>query len=435
MGSACPFIFGVNLSVCSTNWSGYAAVGDQESVSAVHGSWVVPGASCPTTGETFAAFWVGIDGYNSSTVEQVGTDSDCVDGTPVYYAWYEFYPNSSVTIDAVNVSVGDRITAGVVFDNSTRDFAAYIKSSGGGVGSVSQAVPGAMRTSAEWVVEAPKFCVSTGCSSTTLTGFGTVEFGSPGQDNATIGGRTGPMGSFPDVAITLMTHCSSGSNICTGPVLAEPALFGPDRSGFQVGRGGTFVSAACLPPDPAVGSRTVCQAKVEGEYVAYGVVTWSTSGVGAFSRRSCRLLNGSCAVAYTPTRVGGASSSGFIVMTASYAGDGYNLPSFGATDLGVAQRASKTLVVCVSAPRSEGVPRTIRCTAIVTGYKPSGTVDWSETTGTAQVSLSSGSCDLVRGRCTIVVTSSTAGTVTLVASYCGDQNNGGSWGESSLILH
>ena len=26
------------------------------------------------------------------TVEQTGTDSDCNGGSPVYYAWYEFYP-------------------------------------------------------------------------------------------------------------------------------------------------------------------------------------------------------------------------------------------------------------------------------------------------------------------------------------------------------
>jgi len=33
------------------------------------------------------------DTFNSTSVEQLGTDSDCDSGTPSYYAWYEMYPN------------------------------------------------------------------------------------------------------------------------------------------------------------------------------------------------------------------------------------------------------------------------------------------------------------------------------------------------------
>src|SRR5262245_47089269 len=68
----------------STNWSGYAVTGPNGSVSDVKASWYVPTASCPPSPNQYASFWVGIDGYSSNTVEQIGTDSDCQNGTPVY---------------------------------------------------------------------------------------------------------------------------------------------------------------------------------------------------------------------------------------------------------------------------------------------------------------------------------------------------------------
>jgi hypothetical protein len=88
----------------STNWSGYAvSAGSGTSsgpaasngVSLVQASWTVPTAKSSST-TTYSAAWVGIDGYNSSTVEQIGTDSDYIAGKgggPQYYAWIELYPN------------------------------------------------------------------------------------------------------------------------------------------------------------------------------------------------------------------------------------------------------------------------------------------------------------------------------------------------------
>jgi hypothetical protein len=53
------------------------------SVTAVHGSWLVPTATCDGRPQNSgASFWVGIDGYTSATVEQTRTDSDCSKGTP-----------------------------------------------------------------------------------------------------------------------------------------------------------------------------------------------------------------------------------------------------------------------------------------------------------------------------------------------------------------
>jgi hypothetical protein len=78
----------------STNWSGYAASGAPGSFTNVAATWTQPAVSC-TSQNTYSSYWVGLDGYNSSTVEQIGTEADCTNGAPRYYAWYETYPRPS----------------------------------------------------------------------------------------------------------------------------------------------------------------------------------------------------------------------------------------------------------------------------------------------------------------------------------------------------
>src|SRR5437879_336113 len=73
----------------SSNWSGYATTGN--TYYDVRGSWTQPAVSCSADETAYASFWLGIDGYTTYTVEQIGTDADCVNGTPTYYAWYEMY--------------------------------------------------------------------------------------------------------------------------------------------------------------------------------------------------------------------------------------------------------------------------------------------------------------------------------------------------------
>ena len=72
--------------VTSSNWSGYAVQSASQFTDA-KGSWVQPAATCSTNSAQYSSFWVGIDGYSSDSVEQLGTDSDC-DGRnrPSYYA-------------------------------------------------------------------------------------------------------------------------------------------------------------------------------------------------------------------------------------------------------------------------------------------------------------------------------------------------------------
>jgi hypothetical protein len=104
-------------STTSTNWSGYVLTGGTGAFSSVSSSWTEPAASC-SSGTQYAAFWVGLDGYNSNSVEQTGTDSDCSGGTPDYYGWYEMYPADPVYFTNP-VAPGDSLSASVTVSGTS----------------------------------------------------------------------------------------------------------------------------------------------------------------------------------------------------------------------------------------------------------------------------------------------------------------------------
>lgn len=99
--------FGAN----SGTWAGWVAAGHHTSVSA---SWRQPSVTCSAHETSDSAFWVGLDGYGSQSVEQVGTQSGCADGHPFYSAWTEFYPAPAV-VASVPVRPGDAMRATVAF--------------------------------------------------------------------------------------------------------------------------------------------------------------------------------------------------------------------------------------------------------------------------------------------------------------------------------
>lgn len=156
----------------SENWSGYAVTGSD--FTKAEGSWTIAEVDCTATPNTYSAFWVGIDGYSSDTVEQTGTIAYCSGTRPVYYAWYEFYPAGSVEITSVPVSPGNKISASVSY--SGEEFTVTITNeSTGRSHSQSARVAGAKRSSAEWIAEAP--CCTTSGGILPLSDFGTAHFG------------------------------------------------------------------------------------------------------------------------------------------------------------------------------------------------------------------------------------------------------------------
>ena len=190
----------------STNWAGYAVTGPTDSVTHVAGSWVEPKVKGPCSGtDTYASFWVGIDGYSSTTVEQIGTDSDCSAGSPQYYAWYEFYPANSVNI-AMTIHPGNKISASVAFSGGTFT----LKISDDTLGTTftkTGKVASAQRDSAEWIVETPEIC-SPSCRLAQLTDFGTIHWTS---DVATVSGVAGAIGNFSAVHKIILVKSSNHS--------------------------------------------------------------------------------------------------------------------------------------------------------------------------------------------------------------------------------
>lgn len=168
-GSGCPLA--TTQCMASYNWAGYAVCEPlskclngsavPSTVTDVKGTWVVPavfgasGSTCPDSQKTWfdASVWIGIDGFTSQTVEQTGTSSDCFYGHVFYYAWYEFYPNPSVTISNIVVKPGNTMTAEVSysagqFKVTITDVTTSMTNS-----SAPTTVPGADMNSAEWIVE------------------------------------------------------------------------------------------------------------------------------------------------------------------------------------------------------------------------------------------------------------------------------------------
>lgn len=154
----------------SLNWSGYAAItgcsGSPNptygTVTAVSGSWTVPAVAANINGDTFSSTWVGIDGYNNSTVEQIGTEQDVINGSQSNYAWFDLYPAGTQEIEGFPVNVGDVIEGSVRYlgvEDGNDVFRLTIKNlTQGKKFSIVQQTPTgipAHRSSAEWIVEAP----------------------------------------------------------------------------------------------------------------------------------------------------------------------------------------------------------------------------------------------------------------------------------------
>jgi hypothetical protein len=82
----------ITITLPSDIYAGYEAVARGGGFTEVKGDWVQPSAICSEEENSVAAFWVGLGG--SSTLEQTGTVSMCLNGKPVYYAWYELFGRS-----------------------------------------------------------------------------------------------------------------------------------------------------------------------------------------------------------------------------------------------------------------------------------------------------------------------------------------------------
>ena len=249
-------------------------------MSAVYGSWIVPTVSGSSSGKTYSAVWVGIDGSSDSTVEQIGTEQDVVNGTPVYSAWWEMYSTGNQQpeqpISSMTIEPGDSITASVQYITSgtyAGDFYLSIVDTSRANDSFSTyesssatQSPSALRTSAEWIVEAP----SVGSGVADLANFGSVTFTNA---TAVINGVSGPIdsSSWQSEAINMVSSngvaydtTSVLTNSGTSFVVTYDSTAGaavqkhnesPSRPDFRAAHGGTPSSGVKIH-SPALGGHS-----------------------------------------------------------------------------------------------------------------------------------------------------------------------------------
>ena len=156
----------------STNWSGYALTGSSGAYRSVSASWTVPAVTC-SSGNRYASFWVGLDGYGSRarSVEQTGTDADCTGRKAEYNGWYEIYPAEPVYF-RTKVMPGDHLTASVKFHGAGTFTLVLTDSTRGWSHTVTKNETGLARSSAEVITEAP----SSTKGVLPLADFGTIRF-------------------------------------------------------------------------------------------------------------------------------------------------------------------------------------------------------------------------------------------------------------------
>jgi YVTN family beta-propeller protein len=198
--SSIGIVYGTEESI----WSGYALTASYASVTDVNGSWIVPGIAgdCSLTNfNHFSSSWIGIDGFGTNTVEQIGTNTDCGTlGITSISAWYEFYPQPQIGISK-SVYAGDKMDAqikytGGMFVMTLTDLTQRWTFSTSGN------LTDAGRSTAEWITERTSVCNIFGVCYLSLTDFGNQYWGSvytgAQLDSATISGVSGTMGSFTE---------------------------------------------------------------------------------------------------------------------------------------------------------------------------------------------------------------------------------------------
>jgi Peptidase A4 family len=243
--------------VSSSNWAGYAVSEPDLHLRRVAGTWVQPAVTCTPGQRRYSVFWVGLGGFHSTSnaLEQIGTQVDCSSlGEAVYSAWYELVPAPPVHID-LRVPAGDTLSASVTVSGHAVKLYLADRTSGAHFARKVHADQVDV-SSAEWIVEAPSSCDSTGCQPLPLANFGSASFG--GANATTTAGHQGVIAdpSWAATPITLSPYANDG----IGASLALPGSSAAAVPGPLSATGDGFtVTYQDVPPSgggpPPVGSK------------------------------------------------------------------------------------------------------------------------------------------------------------------------------------
>ena len=198
----------------SSNWSGYADT--STTFSAVAASWKEPTVTCSGRATQLAAFWVGIDGYSSGSVEQDGTLAECYLGSLYQYTWWEMYPTNDIQVVGSSLAAGDSITSSVVRTGTSYTLKVTDSTHSTDSFSTTQTCSSCANSSAEWIAEAPS-----GSSGV----YPLAHFSTWNPSGATVNG-SGVISSYTDDEITMVDSA--------GRVEAQPGALTGGGNGFSV---------------------------------------------------------------------------------------------------------------------------------------------------------------------------------------------------------
>ncbi|CAK7245510.1 MAG: hypothetical protein STHCBS139747_007094 [Sporothrix thermara] len=205
----------------SANWSGAIVHGTE--FETVAGTLAVPLPHAPSDSDPDifygASAWVGFDGDSScpSVILQVGIDFNIQNGTPMYDAWFEWYPDYSYNFAGFLLHAGDVVTLTATAINTTSG-SVLVENHTTGESAMHTFVGEEQplcQSSAEWIVED----YSVGGRLVDLCDWGRATFTDCEAKQAS--GATASLSNATVYEITndrgkLMTDCSiSGSSIVT----------------------------------------------------------------------------------------------------------------------------------------------------------------------------------------------------------------------------
>jgi Peptidase A4 family len=202
----------------SSNWSGYAITGS--AYTSVTAKWVVP-AVARSRKATYSSDWVGIDGFDNSSLIQTGTESDYYNGSAHYDAWWEILPAAETVIPSITVRPGDTMTASITKGSGS---SWKITITDGSQSFTTTQTYNGPESSAEWIEEAP----SVGGRVAPLANYGRTTF-DPGTAN----------GVNPR-----LTASEGGVMVQKGVQVSTPSNPDSDTDGFNVAYG----ASAPAPP-------------------------------------------------------------------------------------------------------------------------------------------------------------------------------------------
>jgi hypothetical protein len=173
----------------SFNWSGYADSSTAGAFTGVSGTWRQPATVCRPE-QRLTAYWVGLDGFDNATVEQLGTLAYCFEGVPTYFTWWEMFPGASMTVGST-VQPGDLIRASVKRSGTNYTLTLIDFTTRGNSFSTVQSCTTCENDSAEWIAERPAF------STTGITPLSFFRSWNVTRATQTSGGVKGSIGSGP----------------------------------------------------------------------------------------------------------------------------------------------------------------------------------------------------------------------------------------------